>query len=58
MSSTLEGLFGQGLRIKAKMILKEGAQPVFLKARPIPYSLREKVEKEFDRLQKDGSLVG
>ena len=42
--------------IKAKMILKEGAQPVFLKARPIPYSLREKVEKELDRLQKDGVI--
>ena len=38
------------------MILKEGAQPVFLKARPIPYSLREKVERELDRLQKDGVI--
>ena len=38
------------------MILKEGAQPVFLKARPIPYSLSEKVERELDRLQKDGVI--
>ena len=42
--------------IKAKVILKEVAQPVFLKARPIPYSLREKVERELDRLQKDGVI--
>ena len=38
------------------MILKEGAQPVFLKARPIPYSLCEKVERELDRFQKDGVI--
>ena len=67
MEETLEALkikypqpwrdcLGKVSGIKANMILKEGAQPVFLKARPIPCSLREKIERELDRLQKDGVI--
>ena len=37
--------------IKAKLALKGEAQPMFLKARPLPYSLRE-VERELDHLKK------
>ena len=43
----------QGSGIKAFigcLKLKEGAKLVFMKDRPVPYSLVEKVEKEYDRL--------
>ena len=34
--------------------MKAGAQPIFLKARPIPYALKEKVEQELKRLEDEG----
>lgn len=37
--------------------LKEGAKPVFYKARSVPFSLRESVEKEINRLVGLGVLV-
>ena len=40
--------------LKAHLTLEDGAQPKFLKARNVPYSVRPKIEKELDRLQAEG----
>lgn len=36
--------------------LKKGATPKFLKARPVPYAIKESVENEIDRLEREGVL--
>ena len=36
---------------KASIQVREGAQPLFLKARPFPYALKEKMEQELQRLE-------
>lgn len=41
---------------EAKLILYLNASPRFLKARPVPYSMRELVEKDLDRLVTEGIL--
>ncbi|XP_008487293.1 uncharacterized protein K02A2.6-like isoform X1 [Diaphorina citri] len=42
---------------KGCLILKPDATPIFFKPRPVPYSRKEKIEKELDRLEKDGILT-
>jgi hypothetical protein len=37
---------------KVEIHMKEGTIPIFHKPRPLPYALRDTVEKEFDRLEK------
>ena len=50
-------MLGVARGIKVALTLKEGAQqPVFMRTRPIPYSLRDKVEAEFKKLEKDGVI--
>ena len=41
---------------KARLALKEGSQPKFCKARPVPYAMKPKAEVELKRLEKEGIL--
>jgi len=50
-----EGL-GEMNTFTATMNVKEGAKPKFCKARPVPFALREAVERELDRLEKAGII--
>ena len=43
--------------INGHLSLKKDAKPVFLKARPVPYSLRTKVEDELTPLEKEGIII-
>ena len=42
---------------KVKFYLEDQTNPQFLKARPLPLSLRDKVAEELDRLQAEGIIV-
>lgn len=41
----------------ASIELKENAKPIFLRARPAPFALREQIEAEIDNLVQEGILV-
>jgi len=51
-------VFGEGLGTlkgtEAKSYVDPSAPPKFMKVRPVPYTLKSKVEKELDRLQSEG----
>ena len=48
--------YGSSKDFKAQIQLREKSQPKFCKARPVPYSLNETVEKELDRLEAAGII--
>ena len=52
-----QDVFKEGLETlnctKAKIYVDPKAQPKYLKSRPVPYALKEKVEEELERLQSD-----
>jgi hypothetical protein len=43
--------------VTAKFNLQENSQPKYIKARTVAYSLRNKVEKELVRFEKEGTLA-
>ena len=53
-------LFGESLGtlqgIKAKIHVDPTATPIFHKARPVPYALREKIEQDLEILKKAGTI--
>ena len=55
-----EALFEKGYGhiklYKAAIQVREGAQPQFLKARPVPYAHKEKVEQELQRLEDEETI--
>ncbi|CAC5392454.1 unnamed protein product [Mytilus coruscus] len=42
--------------MKAKIYVDESAVPKYFKARPLPYALKDKVEMELERLEKEGQI--
>ncbi|XP_060581109.1 uncharacterized protein K02A2.6-like [Ruditapes philippinarum] len=56
-----ESVFSDGIGkvkdIKATLSVKENASPKFVKARPVPYSLKPKIEKELDILEEQGIIT-
>ncbi|CAB3999347.1 uncharacterized protein K02A2.6-like [Paramuricea clavata] len=42
--------------IKAKIHLKPMTEPTFYQARSVPYSMRSKIEKELERLEREGTI--
>ncbi|XP_039303912.1 uncharacterized protein K02A2.6-like [Solenopsis invicta] len=47
---------GRIKKFKAKIVLKDDATPKFMKSRPIPYAIQEKVDQELDRMEKSGII--
>lgn len=47
---------GKTRNIEATLSVEDNATPQFCRARPVPYALREKVERELDRLQQEGII--
>ena len=41
----------------ATLSMKPQSTPTFIKARPIPFAMRSKVEKELEKLERDGIIL-
>lgn len=47
---------GEMNSFQAELYLKPGSRPNFLKARPVPFALRETIDRELDRLESAGII--
>ena len=56
-ASVFQDSMGKIAAVQAKLNLKPNAQPVFLKARKVPFNLRATVDKELDKLESEGVLT-
>lgn len=52
--SVFRGGTGEIKGVEAHIVLKDGTVPMFCKARPVPFALREQVEAEIDRMINEG----
>ena len=43
--------------LKVKIHVDNGVKPLYYKSRPVPYMLRDKIEKELDRLVSEGTIT-
>ncbi|XP_048006523.1 uncharacterized protein LOC125241881 [Leguminivora glycinivorella] len=59
--ATYSEVFAEGLGRytggEVSLRVREGARPVFLRARPLAYALREPVERALDQLERDGVIT-
>ena len=60
MLEKYQDVFEEGLRrfkaTKAKIVVEENASPKYCKARPVPNALKDKIEKELQRLEEEGTI--
>ena len=42
--------------LEAHITMRGDARPVFVKARRVPYALKEEIERELDKLEKNGVI--
>jgi hypothetical protein len=43
-------------RFEAHITMKDGARPVFVKPRKVPYALKEAVEAKLEKLERNGVI--
>jgi len=48
-----EGIKG----LEARITMKDGAKPIFIKPHRVPHALKDEVERELDKLEKNGVIV-
>ena len=53
-AQVFSGGLGKCSKLKAKLKMKDGAQPVFKKKRNVPFAALEQINKELDRLEQAG----
>ena len=55
--SVFDGSLGKVKNRKIRLTLKEGTQPRVIPSRPVPFALRDLIEKDLERLEKEGIIT-